>query len=101
MARKVKLFDLNVNVDSPELLIISKLSYGSEQDFEDAASVFLRLKDQKRLNEEYLENISEFLNIDDRLSLLKALIDKNITVEELEDQIENLKPFNFDSLNRF
>ena len=101
MAHNINLFDLEVKVDSPELLIISKLCYGSEQDFKDAASVYLRLKDQKRFKEELLEKTSESLNIGDRLSLLRALIDKNITVEELEDKIDVLQPFNFDLLHRF
>lgn len=101
MGHKIKLFDLKVNVDSPELLILSKLCYGSEQDFEDAASIFLRLKEQKRLKEEYLHDMSESLDIGDRLDLLKSLIKENITIKELEEEIDNLEPFNFDLLNKF
>lgn len=43
MAVSIPLFDLEIKIDSPELLIVSKLCYGSEQDFEDAASIFIRL----------------------------------------------------------
>ena len=49
MAHKVTLFGVDINVDSPELLIVSKICYGSEQDFEDAASIYLRLMNQKKL----------------------------------------------------
>ena len=101
MGHKVTLFDLEINVDSPELLIVSKLCYGSEQEFEDAASIFLRLRKQKRLKKEYLHDTSEFLDIEDRLELLKSMIKKDITVEELEKEIDNLALFNFDLLNKF
>ncbi|OLS22080.1 MAG: hypothetical protein HeimC3_32680 [Candidatus Heimdallarchaeota archaeon LC_3] len=99
MAHKIKLFNVEVKVDSPELLIISKLCYGSEQDFEDAASIFLRLKNQNRLNLDFLKDLIEVLNINDRLNLLESLINKNITVEHLENEIDDLRTFNFDLLD--
>lgn len=50
--RKVKIFEKNAWVESPEDLIVAKLVYGSTQDLEDVRAILLR---QKKLNWRYLK----------------------------------------------
>ena len=95
MAHKVKLFNQDINVDCPELLIVSKICYGSEQDFEDAASIYLRLKNQNKLKIDILEQFVNDLEIEDRIFLLKKLLKIQLNESELEEAIDNLKPFDF------
>ncbi|MHA2245327.1 MAG: hypothetical protein ACXADY_10210 [Candidatus Hodarchaeales archaeon] len=95
------ILDMQIKVDSPEFLIISKIIYGSEQDFEDAASIYLRLKEKKRLQFDKLDELASKLDISDRLEFLETLANEEISEDKLEQIIENLKPFDFSKLEKF
>lgn len=101
MAVSIPLFDIEIKIDSPELLIISKICYGSEQDFEDAVSIYLRLLDQNKLKISYIENYCNKLQIQDRYQLLKTLTKGTITESSLEHLIDNLKVFDERFFDRF
>ena len=101
MAVTIPLFDLEIKVNSPELLIVSKLCYGSEQDFEDAASIYLRLFEQNKLKITYIENYCKKLQIQDRLRLLITLTKENITESSLEQLIDNLEALDDNIFDRF
>lgn len=101
LAHNVMLFGVVIKVVSPELLVLSKLCYGSEQDFEDAASIFMRLVSQKRFDVEFFEEIGQQLKIDDRLALLDSLLNNHITADVLDEQIDKLKPYTFETLDDF
>jgi len=100
-AKTLKVLNMSIKVDSPEFLIISKIIYGSEQDFEDAASIYLRLSQKKLLDLKEINNLSSKLDISDRLDLLLVLTAEEISEEKLEQIIENLKPFDFTKLDDF
>ena len=97
----MNVLNLSIKVDSPEFLIISKIIYGSEQDFEDAASIYLRLNTKKQLNLKKINELASKLDISDRLDLLQVLTTEDISEEKLEQIIDNLKPFNFRLLDEF
>jgi len=100
-AKTLNVLNLSIKVDSPEFLIISKIIYGSEQDFEDAASIYLRLNAKKQLNLKKVNELASKLDISDRLDLLQVLTTEDISEEKLEQIIDNLKPFNFRRLDEF
>ena len=100
-AKTLNVLNMLIRVDSPEFLIISKIIYGSEQDFEDAASIYLRLSQKKLLDLKEINNLSSKLDISDRLDLLLVLTAEEISEEKLEQIIENLKPFDFTKLDDF
>jgi len=100
-AKTLNVLDMSIKVDSPEFLIISKIIYGSEQDFEDAASIYLRLSKKKALNLNEIYKLSSKLDISDRLDLLLVLTTEEISEEKLEQIIVNLKPFDFTKLDEF
>lgn len=101
MAVSIPLFDIEIKIDSPELLIVSKICYGSEQDFEDAASIYLRLLEQNKLKISYIENYCNKLQIQDRYQLLITLTKGTITESSLEHLIDNLKVFDERFFDRF
>ena len=81
--RKVKLYDQDIWVSSPEDLILAKINFGSEQDLNDARSVILR---QKSLDMNYLRKKARELGIYDKL------------VKLLKETEENLNKFSLTSL---
>ncbi len=85
-AIKIKIFDLDLYIDSPETLIANKLYFGSLQDFEDALSVFTRVPiDYKKL-----ETVSNELNVGKLLQLLKKLKNNELSLEELDQILDEL-----------
>ena len=100
-AKTLQVLNMSIRVDSPEFLIISKMIYGSEQDFEDAASIYLRLSKRKLLDLEEINKICSKLDISDRLDLLQVLTTKEISEEKLEQIIDKLEPFDFSKLDDF
>ena len=56
-----------IRVDCPENIIINKLILGSEQDWEDAISVFVRNKDN--LDMEELEKLSRVNGVEEEFIL--------------------------------
>ncbi len=97
----MRVLDLQIKVDSPELLIISKIIYGSEQDFEDAASIYLRLSKKNELNLKIIKKLASQLDVSDRLDLLEVLAAEEISEEKLERIVDNLRPFDFSKLNEW
>ena len=87
--------DFIVNADRPELLIISKLGYGSEQDFEDAAAIYTKLELEKKLDHTFLLKTAENFGVLDRLPILKKITTGTITGEELEELLDTLEPVDF------
>lgn len=81
--RKVKLYDQDIWVSSPEDLILAKINFGSEQDLNDARSVILR---QKSLDMNYLRKKARELGMYDKL------------VKLLKETEENLNKFSLTSL---
>lgn len=90
--------EFEVQVDRPELLIVSKLIYASEQDFEDTAAIYKKLKTENKLNEEYLTKIAETYRVLDRLPILEKITTGKLTGKELEEILDNLEPLDFDEL---
>lgn len=69
---------MEVYVASPEDTIANKLYYGSEQDIEDAESVYVR--QEEKLDDEYLEERCEALGVEEELR------DMERDVEELMEE---------------
>ncbi|MCE7743440.1 MAG: hypothetical protein GOP50_13395 [Candidatus Heimdallarchaeota archaeon] len=66
--KKIKVFDREVFIQIPEEIIIAKLIYASDQDYDDAYSMILRLKDQ--LNHELLDRLSKREGVQEKLKEL-------------------------------
>jgi len=76
--KKIEYEGMEMYVTSPEDTIAKQLYYGSEQDVEDAESIYVRQKDD--LDKEYLEERCEALGVIDELEDMKK------EVEELMDR---------------
>jgi len=74
--KKIDYEGMEIYVASPEDTIANKLYYGSEQDIEDAESIYVRQGD--KLDHEYLEEMCEALGVEEKL-------------EEMKKEIEELK----------
>ena len=66
--KKITVFDTEVFIQIPEEIIIAKLIYASDQDYDDAYSMILRLRDQ--LNYELLDKLSKREGVQQKLSKL-------------------------------
>ena len=66
--KKITVFDKEVFIQIPEEIIIAKLIYASDQDYDDAYSMILRLKDQ--LNYELLDRLSKREGVQEKLKKL-------------------------------
>lgn len=74
--KKIDYEGITMYIASPEDTIANKLYYGSEQDLEDAESIYVRRED---LDREYLEERCEALGVSDEFEEMKK------EVEELMD----------------
>ncbi len=72
-AKKLEVFGVTAIVEAPEDIIIAKLVYGSQQDFEDAAAI---LKRQKNLDINYLQSRAIQENITAPLEKLFKFVEK-------------------------
>ncbi len=76
---KIKYKGIEMWVASPEDTIANKLYYGSEQDIEDAESVFVR--QQKNLDQDYLEERCETLGVLEELEEMKREVEEILSGE--------------------
>lgn len=72
-AKKLEIFGVTAIVEAPEDIIIAKLVYGSQQDFEDAAAI---LKRQKNLDTAYLQRRAVQENVAKQLEKLFKFVEK-------------------------
>jgi hypothetical protein len=70
----LRIFNLVAYIEKPEDLIIAKLRYGSTMDFEDAKAILIR--QNEKLDYEYLENIAKQEDLEEDLHTLIASIKK-------------------------
>ena len=57
--------DIKLKIDNPMNLILFKLKYGSEQDYEDALAVYIR--NQEKIDHEFMEEKAKKINIKEKL----------------------------------
>jgi hypothetical protein len=72
--KSLRIFNLEAYIEKPEDLIIAKLRYGSTMDFEDAKAILIR--QNEKLDYEYLENIAKQEDLEEDLHTLLASIKK-------------------------
>ncbi len=72
-AKEIDIFGVAAVTEAPEDIIVAKLVYGSEQDFEDAAAI---LKRQKHLDQTYLEKRAVEEGVEKQLQRLFKFVEK-------------------------
>jgi hypothetical protein len=73
--------DIELKINNPANLILFKLKFGSEQDYEDALAVYIRQKE--RINLDFLKKKAQKMKISSHLSSFQKEVDKFLTEEDI------------------